>query len=284
MEQPGFPVTVCPMNTQPQINKTQFREIRHQFLNYAKKFLKSPEQRGPISLKIKHSIRVEKEIEALAEGIGLNRNQMRLAKVTGLLHDIGRFEQYERFKTFSDRDSVDHGGFGVQMIQNTGILSDIDKNLQSLIEYAVTNHNQLRLPDHTDETWQLYAKLIRDADKLDIFNILCSEGDAGEKDKLAAVFNIKFPSSDISPDVADAVLDHQTVEMASVKSYFDLVLLRMAWVFDMNFTQTVQRFYQLEYLPAMRNYLPRTDSAEELYNHILDFVVKTATQTRPERT
>ena len=34
----------------------------------------------------------------------------------GLLHDIARFEQYTKYKTFRDSISIDHGDLGVEIL------------------------------------------------------------------------------------------------------------------------------------------------------------------------
>ncbi len=48
-----------------------------------------------------------------------------LAETAGLLHDAGRFEQYERYRTFRDGESEHHGRLAVQVIRTHGLLQDI---------------------------------------------------------------------------------------------------------------------------------------------------------------
>ena len=51
----------------------------------------------------------------IARSLNFSEEEIKLAKVIGVLHGIARFEQYKRFQTFSDLKSIDHGDYGVEM-------------------------------------------------------------------------------------------------------------------------------------------------------------------------
>ena len=53
-----------------------------------------------IHLKIVHTYGVVDAAEDIARRMGLGEEDVQLAKVIGLLHDIGRFEQIKRFDSF----------------------------------------------------------------------------------------------------------------------------------------------------------------------------------------
>ena len=53
-----------------------------------------------IHLKIVHTYGVVDDAEAISRRMGLAEEDVQLAKVIGLLHDIGRFEQIKRFDSF----------------------------------------------------------------------------------------------------------------------------------------------------------------------------------------
>ena len=61
---------------------------------------------GRIKLKIEHIKRVAENIKNIALEQGLDSEQIKLAEIIGLLHDIGRFEQVRLYDTFSDKISV----------------------------------------------------------------------------------------------------------------------------------------------------------------------------------
>ena len=57
---------------------------------------------------------------------GLSGEALYMAETAALLHDIGRFEQFHRYKTFSDARSEDHAALGVDAIKEEGLLQSID--------------------------------------------------------------------------------------------------------------------------------------------------------------
>ena len=51
---------------------------------------------------------------------------MVLAEIMALFHDIGRFEQYKQYRTFSDYRSEDHAALGVKVIKANRILNGFE--------------------------------------------------------------------------------------------------------------------------------------------------------------
>ena len=58
---------------------------------------------GSIQLKIRHTYEVVKKSEYIAKGLNLDKENIELAKVIALLHDIGRFEQIKEISDFNDK-------------------------------------------------------------------------------------------------------------------------------------------------------------------------------------
>lgn len=100
-----------------------------------------------------HSLRVA----AIAEDIGGTDKHF----ITGLLHDVGRFPQAEKFQTFNDDLSLDHGNLGYEIVQNWGV---DDPEILLSIKY----HNKLSVPDIPEKQ---FCSVIRDADILDIMDL-----------------------------------------------------------------------------------------------------------------
>mgnify|MGYP003206900974 FL=1 len=69
-----------------------------------------------IKLKVDHIKRVSKIAKQIAINLNLSREDIELAELIGLLHDIGRFEQVKRYNTFWDQRSVSHGLLGVEVL------------------------------------------------------------------------------------------------------------------------------------------------------------------------
>jgi hypothetical protein len=88
------------------------------------------------------------------------------------LHDTGRFEQYARYKTFVDSQSVDHAVLGVGILEKNEILCSLDEPTQDFILRTIRYHNRAILPREETETCLFFTKLLRDADKLDILKVV----------------------------------------------------------------------------------------------------------------
>ena len=69
-----------------------------------------------VALKIEHTYRVMEASKNVAVSLGLDQDEIDLASLIGLLHDIGRFEQLKRYNCFIDSKTIDHALLGVQIL------------------------------------------------------------------------------------------------------------------------------------------------------------------------
>jgi len=134
------------------------------------------------------------------------------------LHDIGRFPQVQK-NTFSDRISgIDHACTGCQMIKEAGFSSEI-------IDEAIFNHSR---KEYLGEN--IYAKLIRDADKLAIFRAV---------ERLSTIAeSVGYPRGKISKIMVDSFVDKINIETKHLKTKADWILLFGIWFWDLNFEPT----------------------------------------------
>lgn len=115
-----------------------------------------------------HSIRVMKLCGIIAESLNLNEEQIELAKLIGLLHDIARFEQFTQYRTYHDSESFDHGDYGAEILKNDIRNYVKIEKYDNIIITAVKNHNKYAIDENLQNDELLYAQIIRDADKIDI--------------------------------------------------------------------------------------------------------------------
>ena len=143
-------------------------KCKKEFLKYTEKF--DFEKEG-IKRKQLHSLRVMEECKKVAKALKLNKEEIELAELIGLLHDIGRFEQYNRENEQCNEMLLDHANLGVEILVKDDYIKKYidDKYYIPIILKAIKNHNKLKIEDDLNEEELLYAKIIRDADKLDIF-------------------------------------------------------------------------------------------------------------------
>lgn len=96
-------------NTSSEINFTLAKQV---FNDYVKKF---DREDGSILLKITHTYHVVDLSEYIAKEQGLDEENVALAKLIALLHDIGRFKQVTLLRNFSDK-GFDHADYGVKIL------------------------------------------------------------------------------------------------------------------------------------------------------------------------
>lgn len=230
--------------------------------HYSNDFLSGdPKIDTNIQFKIDHTYRVRDNILAIAASLNLNPNNMRIAEVIGLLHDIGRFEQFVKYSTFRDDISEDHAELGLKVLATNHVLSELSDEEKDIVETAIRYHNKYLLPQLILGDCLMFCKLIRDADKLDIFEQLVNE-----------VFE-DFPDKDeYSPEVVESILEGRVVSYTNVKTSGDIKLMRMSWVLDINYGLTLKKILDKEYLERMVAKFPQTEDIQQVYGYLKSYI------------
>lgn len=264
LSQPDVPVSITP---------AQAYSLKRWFLRYtAYHVRKHSRHREAMVLKITHSIRVSRVSVSIGVDIGLDTDQLRLAGVVGLLHDVARFEQLVRHGTFIDRLSVDHGALGAGLLRANGIASKLTPFDRNILIEAVRYHNAPALYTDGDPATTFYLSLLRDADKLDIYRIMC-DINAGISEIIPEMEASQFEhSTEVSPIVADAIMDRQVAPLTAVRSTTDFMLTRLSWVFGLQFNQTLRYLNRRGYIATLVETLPRSQAICTLLKVIFNFI------------
>lgn len=214
-----------------------------------------------MKLKHDHSIRVMELMGKYAKELGYNEEDIELAKLIGLLHDIGRFEQYKVFGSDVDHKTVDHADYSVVQLFDKGQIELFTdrKDWYPIIEFAIKNHNKRDIPYTEDERVLMFAKLIRDIDKLDIIYLLGYLGQHLYKDV----------NADITGDVKNYVINHETVDVTKCMNENDWTTAQFAFVFDINNNIVLNEYKDnLSYLYERVN----KDRFKEIYEETIKYI------------
>ena len=192
-----------------------------------------------IELKIKHTYGVVRASEKIAKGLDLEEDDIRLAMLIALLHDIGRFEQVKKFDCFIENEEDierDHAEFGVQVLfENNLIRSFIkDKQYDDIILKAIKNHNKYKIEDNLTEKELLHAKIIRDADKIDNFRIRKT----ADYETLFNETEKEIEKEKISDKVYNDFFKHKQIQFKDRNTSLDFWVSYIAWIFDINYDVT----------------------------------------------
>ena len=229
--------------------------LEEQFERYISNYdLNDPD----IELKYKHSYRVMQLQEKYAKLLNYSKEDIEIAKVIGLLHDFGRFEQLRVYHTYDDNVSVDHADYSVEQLFKKNEIEKygINKEWYPIIEYAIKNHNKPELEPCTDERTLMHAKLIRDTDKIDILYLLSE-------------MNLKSTKQPITKEVLDAVKEKRLVIKKDRKNLNDHIVTKFCFVYDINnniIIPEIKKYYEA-YYKKINNKL-----FKDVYNQIIEYL------------
>lgn len=200
-----------------------------------------------IERKYNHSFRVMKISKEIAENLNLNEEQIQLATLIGLLHDIARFEEFTRFRAFSSKNEFDHGDYALEILKKDSFIRkfiETDK-YDDIIFTAIKNHNKFKIEEGLDENTLLYCKIIRDADKIDIFY----EG--------ATIFwdtqKEEMENSEISDSYFEQFMKKQVIFRVPNQTKLDSVIVFAAFIFDINFKYSFEILKKENYINKILN-------------------------------
>ena len=220
------------------------KEAQKAFKEYAKKY--NPEDEK-IKIKIAHIQRVARNSKRIAQNLKLSQEDIELAELIGLLHDIGRFEQVRLYHTFVDKDSINHGEYGAKILFEDGLIRKFinDDKFDKIIKLAIINHNRADIECGLTEREILHAKIIRDADKTDIFSVLVS----GDKKAIWEKADLSYDK--ISDEIYREFIEEKRINYKERKTSADILVSHFCYVYDLNFKETKQVIKKNKYIDKL---------------------------------
>ncbi|MGC9355109.1 MAG: HD domain-containing protein [Mariniphaga sp.] len=226
------------------------------------------EQQKNFAIKKEHSKRVANNSKKLAEMLNLEPEETKLAVIIALFHDIGRFKQLVKYDTFNDTVSEDHAEMAVEILKEKSYLNELSSEEQKIAFTAIGLHNKLELPKKLDEQELMQARILRDADKLDILKVL-SDYYTDKSQIPNHTLTWELPkATQVSPGVVKDVIGGKLVSKNEVKSEMDVKIMQLSWVYDINFKSSIELIFQNRYLEKIYSSLPKNDTVIEIYRKI----------------
>jgi putative nucleotidyltransferase with HDIG domain len=245
--------------------------LREKFSGYVGAFVREAADPWPYAFRRDHTYRVCHEIIALGRELELAEEDLLLAEAAALLHDIGRFQQFRSYGTFSDRHSADHARLGLDVIREQHLLNEFSDEEKSLIEDAVACHNMPRIPPDRTGRALLFIGMLRDADKLDIWRIAVEsyQKSTGNHAVFSPGLSLDGP---YSPEIVQSVCQHRPASSGAIKCLDDFKLLQISWVFDLNFPETLVTVRKRGIVPAIFSTLPESDELKTVLDDLRHFL------------
>ncbi len=255
------------------MDKTVLQEIKAWFDSYAREFAGANGKLPPMMrLKVDHTLRVVAECRGIAKELGWSEADVRTAEAIGWLHDAGRFSQLAEFGHFSDAQSINHAQRSWQVVEHSGILSRCAPGLRAILRAAVLAHNGHAVPDGLDADELRFSKLIRDADKIDIWFIADQARRSGlfrKHPELVLHIDLDGPAN---PELVEIFRQERVGSYGKVHSLADMGLTQLSWIFDIHYVPTFRRIRRRRIIEKIAEFLPDLDFVRESLGRSVAFV------------
>ncbi|MBN1788556.1 MAG: HD domain-containing protein [Sedimentisphaerales bacterium] len=248
----------------------QLEQFKKWFYDYVADFYNDDEiNNDNIRLKEDHTRRMCEDTLLIAGQLGLSEEQKIIAETISLFHDVGRFEQFRKYRSYNDVHTENHSLLALKVLAEHKILDDLDPDERQIIETSVRLHGDKELPENLDGQTELFAKLVRDIDKLDIYCVTISIFDDLRDNPEKYLPTFGFPASEgYSKEIIQAVLENRTIAYKELKTINDMIIAMSGWIIDVNFIPTLKEMKKRKLLDQMTGLLPDTKDIREVIRHI----------------
>ena len=198
--------------------------IEEEFIKYVESFTEDE-----CIYKKEHTFRVVNFGIMLGKNLNLDNYRLYLVKLCCLLHDIGRFEQFRKYHTFSDRLSKYHGDIGVEVLLKDNLIDKFCSNEmeKNLVLKTCKYHGTVNIPDDLNDLERMIINIVRDSDKIDILN-----------NALLGNINLNIESDKVSRKVRECFYNHKLIDNRIKESKADNFVVWLAFVYDFNYSYT----------------------------------------------
>ena len=238
--------------------KVERQKVKEQFASYTRNYDPTDPK---IALKIAHTYRVADNCEQIARSIGLSDEDVEFAWLSGMLHDIGRFEQVKRYNTFIDSQSVDHAEFGADLLfgMDKLILGYIDdRSRDAQLETVIRQHNKYRIASEVTGRTLVFCNILRDADKVDILRV-------NVETPMEEIYNVtedELLTSGVSDIVMEQVREHHAVQRDIMVSPAEHLIGHIALTFELVYPKSLKLAKEQGYLYKMFDFPTRNSSTK----------------------
>ena len=211
-----------------------------------------------------HSLRVSILMKRFAKTLKMSKQNILVAEHIGLLHDIGRFSQLADYQTFDDLISIDHGDLGIDILFDQNLIEDYDilEEDYAVLKDAIIYHNKNEISDKLTEKSLIFAKLIRDCDKIDILNLIIEK-------RIDLPDDYYFsPSEKVRRDF----MDYKTIDSKDLENNSDKILQKLALIFDLNYKISYEYIRDYDILAKIYYLLEEKETLKEYFDEINEYI------------
>lgn len=172
-----------------------------------------------------HSLRVSEFAAIIAKSLNLNKKDVYIASLAGLLHDIGRISEYKKYHTYLSSSTFDHGEESYRVLKKEDYICayTLDEEIQKIVLLSVRYHNKYEIPKNLSKREKMFCNIVRDADKIDILSKLrCSKKGL------------------INQKLIDSYKEHKMCKNEDITNSIDGIVRNLSFVFDFVYNESLQ--------------------------------------------
>ena len=225
-------------------------------------------------LKVEHTRNVRENILLIAKGLSLSEDRMRLAETVALFHDVGRFPQYAKYKTFRDAVSLSHGLLGMKTLIKDGVLDRLPEGERGLVLKVVNFHGAFSIPAIFDSDTVFFLKMVRDADKVDIFRVFLEYYESPPEERASATAFGVPDSPEYSKIMLANIYNREVASYSHIKTENDFKLMKLSWIYALYFDGSVRLLQERGHIERLIGMLPQTDEIRAAMDVLRQYIAE----------
>ncbi|MBF0452268.1 MAG: HD domain-containing protein, partial [Candidatus Magnetomorum sp.] len=217
----------------------------------------------------KHTLNVCEHIVNICESLSLTHSEKNIAETIALFHDLASFEQLWEYR---HKQLARYPSVSLKRADTEQLFSSCTEREHEIIKKAIAFHNLKTLPILDDTEILFYTRLIRDADKLDLWRQMAEYC----KQKNDSIYQLIWPQLANTSEMSDIILktinENATVLFTNVKTLNDFKLLQISWIFDLNFTESFRQLKKNSFIETILSDLSQKKDVKSIYETLEAYI------------
>ena len=199
--------------------------------------LKYDTQNTNIQRKVIHSYEVARNCYAIASYLGLSENARNLSYLIGLLHDVGRFEQWKLYQTYNDKKSIDHGDLSFDLLKDMNLENKLQLSNKDVHTLLLSIKYHTKPYNGSDGSVILFNDILKNADAFS--NVLTTANGAQQMTE---------ENNGVSQEILDDFLQCLPLYIYSPKTKLDRALMLSACCYYVKYDFLREQIIKCRYI------------------------------------
>jgi hypothetical protein len=249
------------------ITSDTIQAFRTDYKKYTSHFLTDTYRKDSAVLRnFLHTEKVVENILILANSLELSESERYSAEAVALFHDIGRF--WILLQDQQDFKNMDHAEASIEYLKSNFTFNSLDEQSRNMILEVILNHHTPEITKKDNTVTLFFSRLLRDADKLDIWRLTVdSLTDKAKRSNLANEYGL-VEKPFVTASFCQNIVDGGVAKKEDIVTFSDYLVFQMSWVFDLNFRKSFQILNKMQYMRHIYDALPKHDMVFEIYRKI----------------